>query len=96
MQISGLSSSAQTLLTSNGQNLDGSRQTSGAVDGTESTQDSTQLTGSVSSSDAVQPVEESVEETTVTQQTAAAQTQVVTSADETLGTTLGVNVNTYA
>jgi hypothetical protein len=96
MQIPSLASPTQTLLSSTAQNLDGSRQAPGAVGGTSQPEDSSQLSGSQGSSDAVQSSAESLDQVAAPRQTEAIQTQVVTSADETLGTSLGLNIDTTA
>ena len=94
MQIPSISSSPQAILSNVSQNQDGSQQTTGSVGGTSSPDDSSQVSGVESSSEAVQTSQQSVQETTDSQQTAPV--QVVTTADEALGTSLGLNINTTA
>lgn len=96
MQIPAVSSTAQTLL-NNTQNVDGSRQAPGAVGGTSQPEDASQATGQTDSSGAVQSQAQSLQEVTdAPEPQAPTQTQVVTAADETLGTTLGLNIDTTA
>lgn len=95
MQIPSFSASAQAILSSSAQNIDGSRKEPTSIGGTQSPENSTQLTGRSGSSDAVQPSVQSVNQVTAPQE-AVIHTKVVTSADEILGTSLGLNINTTA
>ena len=88
MQIPSFSASAQIILSGSSQNIDGSR--------VQSPDDGTQVTGSSGSSAAVQPAAQSLDQVTAPKQEAAIQTKVVTAADETLGTSLGLNIDTTA
>ncbi len=96
MQIPAFSAQAQTLLSGSAQNIDGSRQAPGSVGGTSQTEDSSQLTGSQDSSQAVQSSTESLKEVAAPKQAEAVQTQVITSVDAELGTSLGLNIDTTA
>lgn len=96
MQIASVSTSAQAILSSSSQNIDGSSKASGSVGGTSQAEDPSQISGSLGSSEAVQSSAESVQEVAAPQETAAVETKVVTSADETLGTSLGLNIDTTA
>lgn len=93
MQIPSLSSPAQSILSNSAQNIDGSRQVPGSAGGGDKPEDSSQLSGVESSSQASHSAAESVKEVTAPKQVEAIQTQVVTTADETLGTSLGLNID---
>jgi hypothetical protein len=96
MQIPSFSASAQTILSNSAQNVDGSRKEPGSVAGVQGPSDSALVTGSASGSEAVQPSAQSLDQVAAPKQEAAVQTKVVTSADETLGTSLGLNIDTTA
>tara|TARA_R110002167_G_scaffold29645_10_gene98893 strand:- start:3628 stop:3918 length:291 start_codon:yes stop_codon:yes gene_type:complete len=96
MQIPSFSASAQIILSGSSQNIDGSRKEPNSVAGVQSPDDGTQVTGSSGSSAAVQPAAQSLDQVTAPKQEAAIQTKVVTAADETLGTSLGLNIDTTA
>ncbi|MEH6651743.1 MAG: hypothetical protein V7707_17115 [Motiliproteus sp.] len=93
MQIPSLSSPAQSILSNSAQNIDGSRQVPGSAGGASKPEDSSQLSGRDSSSQAVQSSADSVKEVAAPKQAVAVQTQVITTADETMGTSLGLNVD---
>lgn len=96
MQIPAFSAQAQNILSGSAQNIDGSRQTPASVGGTSQPDDRSQLSGNLDSSQAVQSPNESLTEVAAPQQTEGAQTQVVTSVDAELGTSLGLIVDTTA
>ncbi len=95
MQIPSFSASAQAILSNSAQNIDGSRKEPASIGGIQSPENSSQLTGRSGASEAVQPSVQSVNQVADPQE-AAIQTKRVQSADETLGTSLGLNVNTFA
>ena len=97
MQIPAISASAQSILSNSAQNVDGTRQVPGAVGGTGQPDSSTQATGQTDASQAVQSQAQSLQEATdAPQPQAPTATQVVTAADETLGTSIGLNIDTTA
>lgn len=92
MQIPSLSNNIQTVAGANAR-ADGSQQNSQDLASQGQSDESLQVTGQTSSSEAVKPPEESTREAAVSENQTAASTQVVTSTDEVLGTTLGLNVD---
>ncbi|MFT5721207.1 MAG: hypothetical protein ACI9W6_001520 [Motiliproteus sp.] len=96
MQIPSFTASAQAILSNSAQNIDGSHKEPGSVAGVSSPGDADPLTGRADSSEAVQPAAQGLDQVVASSQEAAVQTKVVMSADEVLGTLLGLNINTKA
>lgn len=93
MQIPSLSSNVATTLGANVR-ADGSQQDNNQQLVAQGQSDqSVQATGRISSSEAVQPAEESTLEVAVSQEEPTSATKVVTSTDEVLGTSLGLNID---
>lgn len=92
MQIGAISTSAQSIMSSSNIGVDGSQRTATEIPGAGKPDDAVQASGKVSSSQAVQPPEASASQVAAAQNDVALQTQVVTSADEVLGT----NIDTTA
>lgn len=92
MQIPSLSSSIPSALGSNVR-ADGVQESSKQSGLKSASDESVQALGSGGSGSAVQSPEQGVQATTVNPNEAAASTKVVTSADEVLGTSLGLNID---
>ncbi|MCW9050779.1 MAG: hypothetical protein OQJ91_00465 [Motiliproteus sp.] len=94
MQIPAISTAVQSPLGVN--RNDGAPRTSADALNEGQSENSVQATGQSSGSEAVQPVEENLNEVASADGQAALTTQVVTAADEVLGTSLGLNIDTTA
>lgn len=94
MQVPALSSSVQNVLGNNSGANGAQRVVAEEASGVEA--DKLQTTGRVSSSEATQPAAESINEVAASDNETAVSTKVVTSADEVLGTSLGLNIDTTA
>ncbi len=94
MQIPAVSSAVQTSLSVN--RNDGSVRTAADNVNEGQSEGSVQATGQTSSSDAVQPSSDTLNEVASVENEAALATKVVTAADEVLGTSLGLNIDTTA
>ena len=92
MQIGAISTGAQSIMNNSNMGVDGSQRTATEISGSGKPDDSTQASGKVSSSSAVQPPEQSTAEVAIAQNDVALQTQVVTSADQVLGTNIDTTV----
>ncbi|WP_207063700.1 hypothetical protein [Motiliproteus sp. SC1-56] len=88
MQIGSISTNVQGLLGNSNTGVDGSQRTATEISASGKPDDSAEASGKVSSSEAVLPAAQSLGETAVDSNQAAPQTQVITSADEVLGTNL--------